>query len=141
MKEFLNSGMTVWIDNVGPVKGVLVGVTSDLLLLRGEKDKVYRVPKGHVSLFVPDEEPDASEDEGVFVLFCENGELGCPGVQFVVAGKGFKRSDFELFMKGCPKRCDTCRHGSRGEIGNVDRKLLSAMMDKTLYGRYPEDEG
>ena len=135
MKKFIGIELTVAVAGMGTFKGILLADMRDRILLKGSDGKVTRIPKSQIAMFVPEKEPDGSSS--IYVLFCDNREIGCPGVQYIVAGEGFKQSDFH-FMKACPCVQDNCRQGSKGELRCVDPALLVRMLDGTLYGDFPE---
>jgi len=136
MKQYMGKRITVQMDGMeGPVSGIVCGDRKDMFLLRSENGgKTYRFIKSHVVMFVPDEEPEPFQS--VQVLYCEHAK--CPGVRLAIAKTGVARADFELFMSQCPARTPECRCGSRGDITDLTRTDLIQMVDKTIFGEFPE---
>lgn len=140
MREFIGHKMKVIADNFPtPVEGVMVDEKPNMILLKGNDGRVTRVVKSHISGFMPmDFEP--SDYVPFIVLACECEKAGCPGVQYVVEGEGFKKNDFEAFMSPCPCRTGDCRFGSKGELRSVGGSFLSRMLTGAMFGEYPKKE-
>lgn len=137
MREFIGHKISVVAKVIGKISGVMIDDTKSLILLRGADGKITRVVKAHICAFSPDDfEP--SEYTPFLVLFCENKDMPCPGVQTIKKGEGFSQSDIDLFTAGCPCKCETCRFGSRGELRTVSGNVLSGMFDGIMFGDYPE---
>ena len=140
MREFIGHKMKVLAENFpGPVEGVMVDEKPNMILLKGNDGGITRVVKSHISGFMPmDFEP--SDYVPFIVLACECEKAGCPGVQYVVEGEGFKKSDFEAFMGPCPCRTADCRFGSKGELRSVGGTFLGRMLTGAMFGEYPKKE-
>jgi len=138
MREFVGHKVRFEIEGMGNVEGVVINDAKDRVFVkRDDTDKITRIIKSHVCAFTPlDFEP---EDYVPFhVLHCWNRKKGCPGVRFVLAGAGFKQSDFETFMEPCPCREEGCGRGTKGELRSVAGTFLKEMFADTIYGDYPE---
>jgi len=122
----------------GSVSGVVVKDEKDRVYVRGQNGKISRIPKVKICMFEPQEEPE--EYIPFLLLFCENQTLGCPGVQYVQAGEGFRPEDCEIFMKQCPRACSGCRRGSRGELRGIASSTLKEMFDGMMFGEFPKAE-
>jgi hypothetical protein len=115
-------------------------------VLKDAKDRVFvksetgitRLIKSKVCGFEPAEEP--GEWVNLLVLACQNTTIGCPGVQYVQEGDGFKQTDFDVFMGQCPRKCDSCKRGSKGELRSVDGPFLRQMLAGVICGEYPKGE-
>jgi hypothetical protein len=138
MREFIGHVLKVVATGFpGPVEGVMVDDRPNLIMLMGKDKKVTRIVKSHICGFAPmDEEP--KEYVPFTVLACQDEKAKCPGVQYVVEGAGFKKSDFEVFMGACPCRSEDCRFGSKGELRSVDGPFLRGMLAGAMFGAYPE---
>jgi RNase P/RNase MRP subunit p29 len=101
MKELVGLEIKVVVDGVGQVAGTLVADQRDIILVKGKDGKVARIPKSHIAMFVPEKEPKGASI-GLHVLYCENIQMPCQGVQYIKAGEGFTRTDFDKFMGACP---------------------------------------
>jgi hypothetical protein len=126
----------------GPFTAKVVRDCRDRVFVKGEgDDRIRRIIKNHIISFVPiDGEPEG-DDESLLVLACQNHGIGCDGVKFVKRGPGFAMSDMELFMGGCPMRCETCRCGSLGDLKSISNDRLTTMLGGLLLGEYPKEEG
>jgi len=125
------------VDGMGQFQAKVVGDQRDMVLVKGAKDTyARRVIKSKICSYMPLE--PIGDEVNLLVLACENPTIKCPGVQFVKEGEGFSQADFKMFMGGCPRRCETCRSGSLGELRSVDGVKLGEMMSGTMFGDYPE---
>ena len=139
MKQYVGKRVAFIVQEMGKFSATVVSDRKDMVLVKGEKDQFpWRIIKSKIVGFQPMEPTE--EDVNLFVLHCENPTIGCPGVKYVKEGEGFNQSDFKAFMNPCPKKCDTCRAGSHGELRTIGGKVLSEMMASTMYGEYPEEE-
>lgn len=150
MKKYIGRDVQFVVEGFPrPFVATVVDDTSDQILVRikdepkeGEEAKpskrILHLIKSKVCSFMPTG-PDVIEAEvkPLLVLHCSNPSIGCPGVQCIKSGEGFSQNDFLAFMKPCPKRCGTCRTGSKGDLRAIDGKYLSNMLDGTMYGDYP----
>ena len=139
MKSFVGKKVQFVAEVIGVVTGTVVSDKKDMVLVQGEKDDFpTRLIKSKIICFKPLEAVD--DDVNLLVLGCENPTISCPGVKYIKEGKGFSQSDFQAFMGQCPKRCETCRTGSHGELRTASGAVLKDMLAGTLYGDYPEEE-
>ena len=138
MKKYIGIEVKFIVNNLGAVNGVVVGDARDRVLVRGSDGEVVRLIKQHIIAFTPNTEPKSSLP--LNMLFCENVHTKCPGVQFVHQGNGFTQSDCDGFMDACPCKADTCRRGTKGELGCVDPALLADILTGTLYGEFPKEK-
>lgn len=138
LRELVGCEVMFYCMGISPFKATVLRDTPDLLLVRGGNNAtVTRLVKNKIVVFKPvGEEPH--EYVPFHLLFCENREIDCDGVQYVSEGAGFTRSDFDVFMGPCPMRCDGCRSGTRGELRSVDPAYLRQALTGTLFGDYPE---
>ena len=150
MKEFIGKRVKFGLEGMPPFTAIVVGDQRDVILVRCLKKTeesvepvpvggVIRLVKTKVTMFEPmDGEP--VEVTPLHVLYCENSQAGCDGVQFIHAGEGFTRKDVEAFMAPCPCMVPECRRGSKGELRCVESAFLAEMLKGTLYGDYPKAE-
>lgn len=139
MKQFVGKNMQFFVVGMGHFSAKVVGDRRDMILVRGGDDEFpRRIIKKHIVSFMPMEAVD--EDVNLLILTCENPTNKCPGVKYVKEGEGFSSNDFNSFMSHCPRRCDTCRTGSLGEMRTVSGEVLCDMMSGTVYGDYPEEK-
>lgn len=137
MKEFVGHKLKLMVDNFpGPVEGVMVADSPQMLIVRGSDGKLVRIIKSRVSGFVPmDSEP--VDFVPFHVMFCENEATRCPGVQFIQDGEGVSRKDFDKFMSPCPCKAESCKFGTKGEMRSVTGTYLKKMIAGALFGEYP----
>jgi hypothetical protein len=137
MREFIGHVLKVIADNFpSPVEGVMVDDKPNMILLKGKDGKITRIVKSHISGFIPmDFEP--FEFIPFHVMFCENEQARCPGVQYVKEGAGVAASEYEQFMAPCPCRVKACKFGTKGEIRSASSVFLRKMIGGTMYGEYP----
>ena len=135
MKNLIGIKVQFLVDGV-KVEGVVVADRPDRVLVRTADGKIPRVIKNKVSIFIPEREPE--EIIPLQLMYCQNTEMGCPGVQYVVEGEKISRSMFEVFMSPCPSRCDSCRAGTKGDLRTVSSSTLKSVMCGMLFGDYPE---
>jgi hypothetical protein len=137
MREFIGHKMNLTVQEKGDVEGIMVSENKSFLFLKEGDGRIHRYAKGKVIGFVPlDCEP--VNFVPFHLLRCINKKTGCPGVQFIQEGAGFKPTDFETFMGPCECRADTCDFGTKGELRTVDGKFLKEMFKNVLFGDYPE---
>jgi hypothetical protein len=122
-----------------PVAGIMTNEDTTFVYLKGEKD-TWRLPKGKICGFAPmDFEP--LDYLPFHILYCENKNMDCPGVQFIKEGAGFSQKDLEIFMGPCSCKTNECLRGSRGEVRSVSGAFLKKMLNGMLFGEYPEKKG
>lgn len=139
MKQFVGKQVMFFVQEMGKFKAKVVGDRKDMILVQGESDSFpWRIIKSKIVGFMPLEQVD--DDVNLLVLGCENPAIRCPGVKYIKEGTGFNQNDFNKFMAPCPRRCDTCRTGSHGELRTVEGAVLKEMLPGTLYGDYPDEE-
>lgn len=140
MKEFIGHRLKVLADNFpGPVDGIMVQDRTDMFLLKGSDGKITRIIKSKVSGFVPmDFEP--VDFVSFHMMYCENVDTKCPGVQFIQEGDGVSRKDFDKFMSPCPCRAESCKFGTKGELRSVPGSYLRKVITGAVFGEYPEKE-
>lgn len=140
VREFIGHKIKVATRSMGAVEGLLVDDRKDMILLKGNDGKIFRIIKTDIGCFVPmDFEP--FEFVPFHVLFCRNKRMPCPGVQYVKEGQGFTRKDLDEFVGPCPCREDDCEMGTKGELRTVSGDFLREMLGGTLFGTYPQKEG
>lgn len=135
MKDLIGIKVQFLIDGM-KLEGVVVGDRTDRVLVKDATGKINRIIKSHISLFIPEKEPSAHIP--LQLLACSNAEIQCPGVMYVVEGEQLKRSMFEVFMKPCPKRQQSCKCGTKGDVRTVSSMTLKSVMCGVLFGDYPE---
>lgn len=135
MKDLIGIKVQFLVDGM-KLEGVVVADRTDRVLVKGADNKITRIPKSHISLFVPEKEPEAHVP--LQLLACNNPETGCPGVQYVVEGDNLTRPMFEAFMKPCPSRQQNCRCGTKGDLRSISSATLKSVMCGVLFGDYPE---
>jgi len=139
MKDYLGKEIVVMIDGQDPVKGVLVQDMKHRILIKGG-DKIFRIFKSKIVGFAPaNEEDEVYED--VDVLACRNKSIGCKGVQYFTSLKGKKpdNANYNSFMQDCPSKCKSCEKVYYGDMNNLPRKNLLEMLDRTIFGEYPDE--
>ena len=139
MRAFIGHKVKLIVEGIGSVEGIVVSEDKQLIFVRGGDERITRIVKTKICGFSPvDFEP--FDYVPFIVLFCENKALKCPGVIFCIEGDRFNRNDIETFMAPCPKRCDSCKYGSRGELRTVDGDTLRRMLGDAMFGDYPEEK-
>lgn len=140
MRRFIGKQVNFLLEgnSSGPISGKVVGETKDRILVRSKGGRTTRIVKAKVLAFEPEDEPE--EWVNLLVLACENTSIGCPGVQYIKEGDGFKASDLEVFMRDCPRKCDSCKRGSKGELRAVSGPFLRQMLAGVIFGEYPKGE-
>jgi hypothetical protein len=135
MKDLVGIRVKFLVDGA-KVEGVVVQDRPDRVLVKTDDGKIPRLIKSKVSLFVPETEPE--EFIPLQLLYCQNAETKCPGVQYVAEGEKLTNAAFVVFMEPCPMRTDTCRCGSKGDLRTVSSATLKRVMGGMLFGDYPD---
>lgn len=135
MKDLIGIKVKVLADG-HMFEGVVILDRPDRVMLKGNDGKIFRVVKSHITMFVPERE--AVPFSPFQLIFCNNPEIKCPGVQYVVEGEVQNRAMYEAFMKPCPRRCPTCRCGTKGDIRTLSSECLRSVFCGVLFGEYPE---
>lgn len=140
MKDYLGKEVVVMVDGQDPVKGTLVQDMKHRVLIKGGNNKIARIFKNKIVGFIPSKEEDEAYKD-VDVLSCRNSSIGCKGVKYFIAlnGKNPETSDYNSFMQDCPLKCKSCEKIYHGDINNLPRKSLLEMVDKTIFGEYPNE--
>ena len=138
MRDLVGQTVTFMLEGGIPMKGLVVRDMKDRVLVKGEEGRIARIIKAKMLAFEPEEEP--GEWVNLLVLACQNPKIKCPGVQYVQEGEGFKQRDFEVFMGQCPRKCESCKVGSKGELRSVEGPFLRQMLAGVICGEYPKGE-
>ena len=136
MKELIGKSIQIYINGLGMLKGIVIDDTKDVVLIKDNNEKIFRIFKNQIVCYVPEQE--SLNYVPFHVLFCRNDSQNCPGVQYIQEGHGFNLSDVEKFVSDCPCRNATCKMGSKGELRNIDGDFLRDMLANTIFGDYPE---
>ena len=134
MKDFLGKQVKIRVDGV-MIAGTVVQDLKDRVIIKGSDNSFTRVIKGHISMFTSSDM--GSEYVPVYVLACQNKDIQCVGVRYMKAGD-ITDKDYEAFMRDCPCRSTTCKFGNIGELYNLPSKAIASMIDRTIFGDYPE---
>jgi hypothetical protein len=138
MKDLIGIKVKVFVDGV-KVEGVVVADRPDRVFIQSEEGKpAVRIPKGRISFFIPDKEPE--EFTPVLLLYCQNKDKKCPGVFYTQKGAVLTRKSFEVFMGPCPRRTEDCHCGSLGDLRTIPSKTLAVAVGGMLLGDYPKKE-
>ena len=135
MKDLVGIRVKFLVDGV-KVEGVVVQDRADRVLVKTDEGKIPRVIKSKVSLFIPETEPE--DFIPLQLLYCQNAEIKCPGVQYVAEGEKLENASFTAFMGPCPKRIESCRCGTKGDLRSLSSATLKRVMSGMLFGDYPE---
>ena len=137
-KELTGQSVQFIVQGVKPFTAKVMSDHKDFIIVKGEgESKARRLIKNKIVLYTPEEEGD-TEASDLYLLYCENPSINCPGVQYIKSGKGYRQVDFDTFMNPCPLRQSSCRQGSHGDIRCISTKKLSEVLHGTLFGDYPE---
>jgi hypothetical protein len=138
MREYIGQKITIVVDGFPqPVTGIMVNEDVSHIHIKSEtKGNIWHIPKQKLSGFTSDIEP--APYIPFLILFCDNENEGCLGVQYVKEGSGFSQKDFDTFTGGCPCKGEGCRMGSKGELRSVSGEFLRKIFAGMLFGDYPE---
>jgi len=140
MRQYVGHKMKFVVEGFPvPVTGTMINEDGTFVYLKGEQE-VTRIVKGKICAFAPmDFEP--LDYLPFHILYCENEGIGCSGVQFVKEGSGFSQKDLDEFMEPCPCKSADCKRGTRGELRSVSGAFLKKMLNRMMFGEYPEKKG
>jgi hypothetical protein len=137
MKDFLGIKVMFLVEGY-KVEGTVVEDKADRVTVKTADEKLIRIIKSKVQLFVPATEPQ--QYIPLQLLCCYNKETSCPGVQYVAEGDKLTRAIFAAFMDPCPMKNNTCQCRTRGDIRTIASSTLKSVMCGVLFGDYPDPE-
>jgi hypothetical protein len=140
MKDYLGKEVVIMPDGGEPIKGILIQDMKYRVLIKGGNGKIFRIFKNKIVGFSPAKEEDETYED-IDILACRNKEIGCKGVQYLTSlnGKNPDNANYNSFMQDCPLKCKSCEKIYYGDMNNLPRKSLLDMLDKTIFGEYPNE--
>lgn len=134
MRNLIGKQVKIRIDGE-TISGMLLQDLKDRVIVRGADGTVTAIIKSKISMFTS----DAMQEDcfPIYVLACQNTTIDCIGVRYMKSGKVVP-SDFDTFMRDCPLKSKNCKSGCIGEFQTLPSKILSKMVENTIFGDYPE---